>query len=418
MAGAARRLLAISWDMPPQSGPRAVQVSRTLREIAKYGWHTDVICFGARSTRYYPDPELAARLNLPPEVTRVPVPSLEERLPVRILWRVCPPLKRLPDEKRVWIGAATRAGLSTSTSRPPNAIVSFAQPWSDHLIGLRLHRATGVPWVAHFSDPWVEAPRRYSPLPQWQRRLWRRWEEEVIRDASAVVFVNRQTAEATMTKYPAGWMRKVHVVPHGFDAAVVPSNVHRPPDRRLHLVYTGRFYDDTRTPEPLFRALAHLATTRAIAAEVRVTLVGTIVPQHEQLARSLGLAEVVTFAGRLPFSDSARHAATADVLVVIDAASDNSLFLPSKLIEYLPFGKPILGITPPSGAAADVIRSLGYPVVAPDDQAGMAALVTRLVDEHAAGTLGPSDRHALVAASYDIRETARAFAAILDACAA
>jgi glycosyltransferase involved in cell wall biosynthesis len=415
--GAARRVLAVSWDMPPQSGPRAVQVSRTLREIASHGWQSDVVCFGARSHRYFPDTTLAARVKLPSEVRRVPVPSLEERLPFRVLWRLCPPLKQLPDEKRVWIGAATRAALQAARSRPPNAIVSFAQPWSDHLIGLRLHRGLGVPWVAHFSDPWVEAPDSYSPLPRWQRRLWRRWEEDVVREAAAIVFVNRQTAEATMRKYPAEWMRKVHVIPHGFDAQV-PAAVPHDADAPLHFVYTGRFYGDTRTPAPLFRALARVATSRRLATDVRVTLVGTVVPEHERLARSLGLSDVVTFVGRVPFADSERYAAAADVLLVIDAASDNSLFLPSKLVDYLPWRKPILGITPCRGAAADVIRSLGYPVVAPDDEAGIAAIIERLIEQHAVGALGPTAQHDSVAASYDIRATARAFAGILDACAA
>ena len=46
--------------------------------------------------------------------------------------------------------------------------------------------------------------------------------------------------------------------------------------------------------------------------------------------------------GGCPFAESARRAAAADVLLVIDAPADESLFLPSKLIDYLPAGKPIL----------------------------------------------------------------------------
>ena len=33
-----KRLLAISWEMPPLSGPRAVQVTRTLASLAEFGW--------------------------------------------------------------------------------------------------------------------------------------------------------------------------------------------------------------------------------------------------------------------------------------------------------------------------------------------------------------------------------------------
>jgi hypothetical protein len=151
---------------------------------------------------------------------------------------------------------------------------------------------------------------------------------------------------------------------------------------------------------------------------LRVILVGTIVPEHQELADSLRLGQVVSFVGRVPFSESERYAASADVLLVIDAPSKNSLFLPSKLIDYLPLRKPILGLTPPEGASADVIRSLGYRVVRPDDETAIRSVITELLNEHSAGALRASPQHDAVSASYDIRETARSFAEILSACAA
>ena len=82
-----RRLLAISWDMPPLSGPRAVQVSRTLKHLVPIGWESSVVCFGPRSGRYNQDRELASRLQAPDGVTLVPVPSLED--PERSLVAEC-----------------------------------------------------------------------------------------------------------------------------------------------------------------------------------------------------------------------------------------------------------------------------------------------------------------------------------------
>src|SRR5215208_5474401 len=128
-----RRLLAIAWDMPPLSGPRAVQVSRLTKHLVPLGWESSVVCFAPRSRRYNQDHDLAARLRAPAGVMLVPVPSLEERLFFRALWRVCPPLKLLPDEKWVWIGAATSAARRVAAQRKHEAVISFAQPWSDHL---------------------------------------------------------------------------------------------------------------------------------------------------------------------------------------------------------------------------------------------------------------------------------------------
>ena len=188
------RLLAISWDMPPLSGPRAVQVSRTLKQIVALGWESWVVCFGPRSSRYHQDPVLASSLRAPAGVTLVPVPSLEERLVFRALWRMVPPLKLLPDEKWVWIGAAARAAQRLAAERGFDVLVSFAQPFSDHLVGLRVRRATGLPWVAHFSDPWADSP--YATTRQ--RAIWRRMEARVVREAAGLVFVTAEAADLVM----------------------------------------------------------------------------------------------------------------------------------------------------------------------------------------------------------------------------
>jgi glycosyltransferase involved in cell wall biosynthesis len=410
----AKRLLAICWDMPPLSGPRAVQVSRSLKHLVPLGWESSVICFGPRSARYSQDADLAERLRTPEAVTLVPVPSLEERAPFRALWRVVPPLKLLPDEKWVWIGAAARAARALNSRQRFDALVSFAQPWSDHLIGLRVHRATGLPWIAHFSDPWTDSP--YLSGRPWQRRLWSRMERDVIQTASAIVFVNSQTADRVMAKYPPAWRSKVHVVPHGFDRAELSAAPQASTADKMRLVHAGRFYDGIRTPEPMLRALAMLAKRRPLARELQVTLVGPIVPAHRRLSEKLGLTGIVEFTGRLPSARSAVHTAAADVLLIIDAPADDSLFLPSKLIDYLPLRRPILGLTPLRGASADLIRRLGYPVVAPDDETAIAGQIEALLDLKQTGRLGPSPVHDTVAAEYDIRRTTGAFADILTRC--
>src|SRR5262249_17983528 len=160
-----------------------------------------------------------------------------------------------------------------------------------------VHRATGLPWVAHFSDPWIDSP--YVRGRAWQRRIWRRMEADVVRNADALVFVNAQTAARVMRKYPSDWRRKAHVVPHGYDCADLAGGQPASRDERLTLVYSGRFYDRMRTPEPFLRALAALRRARPLDRELRVVFVGTAVPAYARLASTLGLDAVVEFTGRL-----------------------------------------------------------------------------------------------------------------------
>jgi glycosyltransferase involved in cell wall biosynthesis len=405
------QLLAVSWEMPPLSSPRAVQVTRTLRELGHLGWSSRVVCFGPRSKRYNQDYDEPTESDGGGAVRLVRVASPEEWFFFRALWRICPPVKWLPDEKRVWVGRAIRAARETLAEAPADLIVSFGQPWSDHLIGLALHRETRLPWVAHFSDPWVDSP--YLHGAAWQRRIWDRMERDVVTEASRVVFVNTVMADRVMAKYPAEFKRRARVVPQGFDASLTPVAPARRPGP-LHIVYTGRFYPGVRTPDALLAALGILHRRAALDGRLAVTFVGGSMEAHQGAAARLGLNAIVTFCGRRSPTQALALASTADVLLVIDAPSDGpSLFLPSKLIDYLPLRKPVLGLTPSEGASAELLGRLGYRTVDPLDVEAIAREVDRLLHSPQADVLKVSARHDEVSAAYDIRVTTRAFEAVL-----
>jgi glycosyltransferase involved in cell wall biosynthesis len=395
-----RRLLAVSWELPPMYGPRAAQVSRSLRELAVLGWEPTAIAMDPREGGPHWRDAIAPSPLAGVKIVRVPSP--EEWWLVRAAWRALPPLRDRPDSKWVWIGRAARAALREAASGAFAGLVTFGQPWSDHLIGLRVSRKSGLPWVAHFSDPWVDSP--YAGGAGWQRAAWRRMEAEVIGHATGVVFVTSETADLVMRKYPPEWRQKVTVVPHGHDASAVAANARRPGP--LRLVHTGRFYSGIRTPIPFLTALAALNVRAPLSGVLEVTLVGPHTAEFKRESKAMGLDGIVRFLDRVPPADAAAIAADADVLLVIDAPNDGpSVFLPSKLIDYLPFRKPILGVTPPIGASASLLRRLGCRVASPDDAGEIADALATLIADWRDGRLAVSPQFDRVAADYDIRRT-------------
>lgn len=409
-----KSLLAISWEMPPLSGPRAVQVPRTLVALAAAGWRSRVVCFDAHSDRYQQDHRVSLEAQSGGRALRLPVPSPEEWLPFRALWRVCPPLKQLPDEKRVWVPSALAEARRALHDEAADVLVSFAQPWSDHLIGLALRRETGLPWVAHFSDPWTDSP--YQQGGPWVRRRLAAMERDVIAEATRLVFVNSYTCDRVMAKYPETWRTRCHVIPQGSEPGLLPAPRERVHPGPLRIVYTGRFYAGVRTPDTFLEALASVARAKPLAGRVDVEFVGAGMEQYERRATELGLAAIVRFTGRLSPQHARERAATADVLMTIDAPSAGpGLFLPSKLIDYLPLDRPILGLTPLEGPSADLIRELGYAPVDPADGPGIGAAIDGLLAAHEDGGLAVAAQHRKIARRYTITETTRAFAAVLDA---
>jgi glycosyltransferase involved in cell wall biosynthesis len=398
-----KRLLAVSWELPPMYGPRAAQVARTLGQLAGLGWCPLAVCLAPR--RGGPNWPDGVPADPPPGVELMRVPSPEEWLIVRAAWRAAPRLRDFPDATRVWVRRAARAAAAAAAGGDFAGVITFAQPWSDHLVGLGVRRETRLSWVAHFSDPWADSP--YA-TPH-QRSIWRRMEEEVVREASAVVFVTQETADLVMRKYPREWRRKSFVVPHGFDART-PRPAPRPvdPHRPMRLVYTGRFYAGLRTPSSFLRALADVNVRDPLAGVLEVLFVGPRVDLFEGEAAALNVAALVRFRGRVPPEEAAAAAAEADVLLVIDAPSDGpSVFLPSKLIDYLAFRKPILGVTPEPGASARLLRRLDCPVAPPDDVAAIASALSGLVRRWREGSLEVGESFDRVAAGFDIGRTTR-----------
>ncbi len=401
-----KRLLALSWCMPPLVMPRSIQVSRLLAALSEMDWQTDVVCVDPASLR--PNNNiLDDTLNRPAggKVKKYPVPTLEDWVLVRGLIRLFPALGVLPDPKWVWKNAAFRKCDSLASANTYDAFISFGQPWTDHLAGLQFKAQSKLPWVAHFSDPWADSP--YVDASRWVKNKRFEMEKAVISSADAVIFVSQQTADLVMQKYPDDWRKKTHVIPHGFEtlgnATLTPGETQNQP---LEFLYTGNFYGP-RSPEGLLKAAADLARKAGYENSFRLRFVGHNMEKYRQTVRELSLDDAVVFEGPVSFARSQELSAQADVLLVIDAPSEtSSVFLPSKLVDYLAFNKPILGITPLNGSSADLINNLGCLTVDPLDIQGMTSALVDLIDAKRKGTMDLPEKFAQTARQYHIHQAA------------
>ena len=397
-------------------GPRGAQVARTLGALVPLGWQPTVVCLDPRrGGPNWRDAVPGSDVALPQGVEAVRVRSPEEWTVVRAMWRLLPSLRDRPDPKWVWIHAAAESAKGLAAAVPFNGLVTFAQPWSDHLVGLRVHRDTRLPWVAHFSDPWIDSP--YWRGSAAQRAAAEKMETAVIQEADAVVFVTHEAAQLVMRKYPVEWRKKVAVVPHGFAGTnSLPRQSARgaTADTPLRLVYTGRFYEGLRTPTALLRAIAKLDAEQPLDGTLELTCIGPFVTAFAREAASLGIERSVRFRDRVPAAEAQSIAAGADVLLVVDAPTEGpSPFLPSKLVDYLPMRKPILAITPLQGASAALLKRIGGFVAAPDDEAAIRIALKHVLARWREGALGVGQEFDRVSAEYDITKTTATFSDVL-----
>lgn len=180
-----------------------------------------------------------------------------------------------------------------------------------------------------------------------------------------------------MHKYRSALRSKVRIVSHAFEPDLFSSA----PDTnsgRLAIRYLGDLYY-TRTPQPLFQALETLSATEPeLLSRFCFELVGDV---HDLNMDQMGFSRLpqglVVFRPRVNYAESLSLMTSAAGLMVIDAPvpkNTESVFLPSKLIEYVGADRPIIGLTPP-GSAAYLISRLGGWVADPASCAQVAEVL-------------------------------------------
>src|SRR5262249_1107395 len=125
-----------------------------------------------------------------------------------------------------------------------------------------------------------------------------------------------------------------------------------------------------------------------------------------------GLSRVVHFLGQVPYVDSRRRQAEADVLLLLQVHGPGyEMAIPGKLYEYLASDRPILAFLP-EGEAADLVRSAGGWVGAPGDPvAAHDAFVRLRAGDRPAG---PSPERSALAEAHRRDVIAGRLAALLD----
>lgn len=418
-----RRLIAVSWCMPPALFPRSIQVARLLKGLRAFGWSSTVVTpriEDLSQTDVLDDTlsEIYGEQRLAP----VNATSLDLDEPESFRrWKRANDGTQ-PDDDQLWAENAAAAVKRLDRVNRASALVTFAQPWRDHLVGLELRWWKGFrPWIAHFSDPWVDSPY-LTDAPPAQKNLQHEREAQVVRRADVVVFTNQYAADLVMAKYPEKWRTRVRVVPHAMDRELGPRiealRTRNRPDRsgRLKLSHVGNLFIGRRTAHGLFEAVAALKRRRPLDRELELVFVGEGSGWHEarEKAAALELDGIVTFEGRVSHLASLAAMSDTDVLVLIDAPAATNVFLPSKLADYLMAEKPILGLTPPVGPSGDLIRALGYPVLEPTNVRAIAEAIEDLLQRHAAGSLGASPTAHAYAERHSLDAVAGAFADILN----
>jgi hypothetical protein len=373
------RILLVSHNFPPTAGPESALVRLNVAWMIRAGFDLRVLTTTNSHTIQSMDESLMAGLPSTLVVERQASPEavLSERFSKAGRWAAVTLGRRmLPEVFMPWALPATVAGCRMVRKWRPHVIYSRAPKHVSNVVGWRLKRKTGLPWVAHFSDPWITAGLPYRRLQRW---IGLPLERRILRDADALVFVTRQAMERVLRHHPASWRERARVIPHGYEPA--PSDAPSPPpDGPLTVIHAGSFYPGMRGPETLMAALRQMDAVRPLKGRLIVECVGDESTCYQRQAEEAGLAGVLVFQSRMNFGECQRKIAVSHLTLTIDMAGYGGVFLPTKLFEAFAARRPVLGLAEPGSAVAETLDQVGMPWADLRSPPHVAEVFTRLLE--------------------------------------
>lgn len=387
-----RRILLIARSFPPINEAGTARPFFFAKYLPAFGYQPHVIST-ANTDGYAVDPSWLERL--PAEVTvdyvgrsleRLPLGAFQRRLPSP-LGKAVQPAARLERSWHGWVGPVVRRGLALATRHRFDLVWATGPPWDTLRAGYLLSKLLRRPFVADLRDPWTYGPMWHLITPARQPRELKR-ERQILTHATRTVFTSPLTTAAMQARYPAEVADRFVTITNGFDGEAPAEPERATPDNRFVLRHLGALHPQHRRPEIVLDGLRLAMRDETLKRDVYLEFVGTLAGM-DALLQADDLADHVTHRPPVPFARSRALMRGADALVMLqNITGEGRDVIAGKLFEYLAAERPILGIVPPDGGDAWLLRETGAGnVTGITDPRAVADAIRALWQRWQAGTL-------------------------------
>lgn len=257
----------------------------------------------------------------------------------------------IPDPRVWWVRSSVKFLKKYLREHPVDVIVTTGPPQSMHLIGQKLAKETGLPWIPDFRDPWTKMFYfKHLHLTKWAERKHRRMEQSVLDEATAVIavtpFVQKDFQAMTKTR--------VEMITNGFDSDDYPTGTVEASEK-FTVTHTGLFAADGN-PLVLWDCLKEMCEKEdGFKEALQIRLAGKVDAEILDALKERGLA--VENLGYVTHEDAVKEQRAASVLILPLRQDPEYLkVLPGKIFEYLASRRPVIGVGQTDGAAALVLK--------------------------------------------------------------
>lgn len=243
-----------------------------------------------------------------------------------------------PDYAFLWYFSALRLSQKIINTRNINNIITVSWPFTDHLIGYKLKNNNNVYWLADTIDPFSFHPSINNQ--KVYSRINYIVEKQVLNTSDIVSVLTNKMKDKYISLFPK-LNDKVKINHNVFIPPFIPVRL-SVKDKLIKLVFVGTLNPNVRSPDNLldfFKQLLNLHSRNTYELHFYGNINASLAnfnPYKDLLKESIFIHD---FIPKKQIID-----VLLDATILVNIGNNNPYQEPSKLIEYVYVGKPILNL--------------------------------------------------------------------------
>jgi glycosyltransferase involved in cell wall biosynthesis len=359
-----RRVLIVSHSYSPAITPRAFRWSAIAEHWAKQGHHIDMVSSWMPSLpRYeivngvhvyrpggaiteilrnrFQKPTMTSNIenstsnSLTTDIKTL-LKSIHDKTWKKVYW---------PDCMCLWYLPAVQKAKQLLKSYHYESLISVSEPFTGHLVGLSIKQLIPkINWLIDIGDPFCFQDYRPTNNHKLYKKLNYATEKNIFNKANTISVTTQATLDKYAELFPDS-APKIQVIPPllSLDTSQKSQGSFFPnTENKVKLLFVGTLHKKIRNPDFLLKLFNELLHTY-LAEKLELHFIGNInnCQDYFQSYKTL-LNNKIFCHGKLSRTQAFQAMKEADILVNI--GNDALYQLPSKVVEYISIGKPILNV--------------------------------------------------------------------------
>ncbi|MBI5641480.1 MAG: hypothetical protein HZA17_13750 [Nitrospirae bacterium] len=316
----------------------------------------------------------------------------------------------------LWSKIAFEVALRCRKVKQFDVILSRCLPYWGHLPAYIYARKFGLPWIACWNDPFLSS---IIPKPCGKGKeapyVIKKYIAAVGNYADWHVFPCERLRKFMAPFFPTEVALKSSIIPH-----IALGRFKRSAEisRKVFSISHAGTLDRFRDPAAFFSGVKKFIE-KCAPRDLSITFVGRIDKYYHDLGRMNGLDSIVKIQDSKPYEESLDILSTSTILLIIEAPLAEGIFLPSKFVDYVQTGRPILAVSPLNGTLNDILTRHGGGIAADVNSPETVAAALEILYRHwNAGTLdesfGSSCLYPMFSEEYVIGEYSNLFKRLIE----